>query len=143
MQDPKAHERWRSDSITAHVPAATVDHIDLHLLHAVTNLEMCEETQLAPREALEAILEAEDGGLPRSLGIAGHGHQAPAVFAEGLRRFSSDAVMFALNPVLYANLTYRRDAQAPLALCPEDGEGVRLLSLSLGNYEECPVCGGG
>jgi len=95
-----------------------MDHVDLYQLHAVTDMETLEET-LAPGGALDAILEAKDEGLLRYIGITGHGHQAPEVFAEALRRFDFDTVMFPLNPVLYANPAYRRDAQALLSLCRE------------------------
>jgi aryl-alcohol dehydrogenase-like predicted oxidoreductase len=102
------------------------DHVDLYQLHAVTDLETLEET-LAPGGALEAFLGAKEEGLLRYIGITGHGHQAPAVFAEALRRFPFDTVMFPLNPVLYANPTYRRDAQTLLTLCQERDVGVQII----------------
>jgi aryl-alcohol dehydrogenase-like predicted oxidoreductase len=103
-----------------------IDHVDLYQLHAVTDLETLEEA-LAPGGALEAFLEAKAEGLLRYIGITGHGHQAPAVFAEALRRFDFDTVMFPLNPVLYANAAYRRDAQALLALCREKDVGALII----------------
>ncbi len=102
------------------------DHVDLYQLHAVTDLETLEET-LAPGGALEAFLEAKAEGLIRHIGITGHGHEAPAVFAEALRRFDFDTVMFPLNPVLYANPAYRRDAQALLSLCRERDVGAQII----------------
>jgi aryl-alcohol dehydrogenase-like predicted oxidoreductase len=102
------------------------DHVDLYQLHAVTDRETLGEA-LAPGGALEAILEAKEEGLLRYIGITGHGHQAPALFAEALRRFPFDTVMFPLNPVLSANPTYRRDAQALLTLCQENDVGVQII----------------
>jgi aryl-alcohol dehydrogenase-like predicted oxidoreductase len=102
------------------------DHVDLYQLHAVTDRETLGEA-LAPGGALEAILEAKEEGLLRYIGITGHGHQAPALFAEALRRFPFDTVMFPLNPVLYANPTFRRDAQALLTLCRENDVGVQII----------------
>jgi aryl-alcohol dehydrogenase-like predicted oxidoreductase len=102
------------------------DHVDLYQLHGVTDLETLEQT-LAPGGAIEAIVEAKDAGLLRYIGITGHGHQAPAVFAEALRRFDFDTVMFPLNPILYANPRYRRDAQALLALCQANDVGVQII----------------
>jgi aryl-alcohol dehydrogenase-like predicted oxidoreductase len=102
------------------------DHVDLYQLHAVTDMETLEET-LAAGGALEAFLEAREEGLLRYIGITGHGHQAPAVFAEALRRFAFDTVMFPLNPVLYANPTYRHDAQALLARCREHDVGAQII----------------
>jgi aryl-alcohol dehydrogenase-like predicted oxidoreductase len=102
------------------------DHVDLYQLHAVTDLETLEET-LAPNGALQAILEAKEEGLLHHIGITGHGHQAPAVFAKALQRFPFDTVMFPLNPVLYANPTYRREAQALLALCQANDVGAQII----------------
>lgn len=102
------------------------DHVDLYQLHAVTDIETLDET-LTPGGALAAILQARDEGLLRYIGITGHGHQAPVVFAEALRRFPFDTVMFPLNSVLYANPTYRRDAQALLARCQENDVGVQII----------------
>jgi aryl-alcohol dehydrogenase-like predicted oxidoreductase len=102
------------------------DHVDLYQLHAVTDMETLEQA-LAPGGALEAIVEARDEGLLRHIGITGHGHQAPVVFAEALRRFPFDTVMFPLNPVLYATSAYRREAQALLALCQEHDVGVQII----------------
>jgi aryl-alcohol dehydrogenase-like predicted oxidoreductase len=114
-----------------------MDHVDLYQLHAVTDMETLEET-LAPGGALDAILEAKDEGLLRYIGITGHGHQAPEVFAEALRRFDFDTVMFPLNPVLYANPAYRRDAQALLSLCREKDVGVQIISRRPGNPGQGP-----
>jgi aryl-alcohol dehydrogenase-like predicted oxidoreductase len=102
------------------------DRVDLYQLHAVTDVETLEQV-LAPGGALEAILEARDEGLLRYIGITGHGHQAPVVFAEALRRFPFDTVMFPLNAVLYATSAYRRGAQALLALCQERDVGVQII----------------
>lgn len=102
------------------------DHVDLYQLHGVTDLEIL-DAALSPGGALEAFLEAKDEGLLRHIGITGHGHQAPAVFAEALRRFDFDTVMFPLNPVLYANPSYRRDAQALLSRCREKDVGVQII----------------
>jgi aryl-alcohol dehydrogenase-like predicted oxidoreductase len=102
------------------------DYVDLYQLHAVTDMETLKET-LAPGGALEAILRAKDEGLLHFIGLTGHGHQAPAVFAEALRRFPFDTVMFPLNPVLYANPIYRHDAQVLLAHCQEHDVGVQII----------------
>jgi len=102
------------------------DYVDLYQLHAVTDLETLEAT-LVPGGALEAVMEAKEEGLLRYIGITGHGHQAPAVFIEALRRFDFDTVMFPLNPVLYANPVYRRDAQRLLACCRDNDVGAQII----------------
>lgn len=125
----KTRQRTKDDAakeLRRSLERLRTDHVDLYQLHAVTDGETLDET-LASGGALEAILEAKEEGLLRYIGITGHGHQAPAVFAEALRRFPFDTVMFPLNPVLYANPTYRRDAQALLALCREKDVGVQII----------------
>jgi len=102
------------------------DYVDLYQLHAVTDLETLEAT-LAPGGALAAVIEAKEEGLLRYSGITGHGHQAPAVFIEALRRFDFDTVMFPLNPVLYANPVYRCDAQRLLACCRDNDVGAQII----------------
>jgi len=102
------------------------DHVDLYQFHAVTDMATLDEI-LAPGGALEAVLEAKAEGLLRYIGITGHGHQAPAVYAEALRRFDFDTVMFPLNATLYANPVYRRQAQTLLALCRSQDVGVQVI----------------
>jgi predicted aldo/keto reductase-like oxidoreductase len=102
------------------------DQLDLYQLHAVTNFEELDKA-MASGGAIETLVRARDEGLTRYLGITGHGLQAPAVFAEALRRFDFDTVMFPLNPVLYANPDYRREAEALLAMCAEREVGVQII----------------
>jgi predicted aldo/keto reductase-like oxidoreductase len=102
------------------------DSFDLYQIHAVTNLE---ELDLATRPGgvLEAILEAQDEGLTRFIGITGHGLQAPSVFLEALRRYDFDSVLFPINFVLYANPEYRRDAEKLLQVCRERDVGIMII----------------
>jgi len=103
-----------------------VDSFDLYQLHAVG--EMAElDKALAPGGAIEAIVEAREQGLVRFIGITGHGHQAPAVHAEALRRFPFDTVLLPLNFVLWANADYRRDFQALLKLAAERDVGLMVI----------------
>jgi aryl-alcohol dehydrogenase-like predicted oxidoreductase len=102
------------------------DHVDLYQCHAVTDLATLDEI-LAPGGAIEAFLEAKAEGLLRYIGITGHGHRAPAVFTEALRRFDFDTVMFPLNATLYANADYRREAETLLGLCRSEDVGVQVI----------------
>ena len=86
------------------------DRFDLYQLHAVTDLEELE----ARTGAVEAILAARDEGLCRWVGITGHDLTAPAAHLEALRRYDLDTVMFPVNPQLWSDPTYRRDAEALL-----------------------------
>lgn len=103
-----------------------VDTFDLYQLHAVTSLEELDQVT-APGGALEAILEAREEGLTRFIGITGHGVDTPAVFLEALRRFDFDTVLFPLNFVLYANPTYRRNAEELLSQCRAHDVGTMII----------------
>jgi len=103
-----------------------VDSFDLYQLHAVNNVEELDQVT-GPGGALEAILEAREQGLTRFIGITGHGLDAPAVFLEALHRFAFDSVLFPLNFALYANPTYRRNAEELLRQCRARDVGLMII----------------
>lgn len=100
--------------------------LDLYQLHSVGTPEELEKA-LAPGGAIETLMEAREAGLTRWLGITGHGLQTPATHLAALERFDFDTVMFPLNPVLYANPAYRRDAEALLTACADRDVGVMII----------------
>jgi predicted aldo/keto reductase-like oxidoreductase len=113
-----------------------IDHFDLYQLHAITSLEELDEVT-RPGGALEAVIEARDAGLTRSIGITGHGVDSPAVFIEALRRFDFDSVLFPLNFVQYANPTYRRNSEELLRQCRAKDVGTMIIkSITKGPWGE-------
>jgi len=103
-----------------------VDAFDLYQIHAITSVGELDQAT-GPGGALEAILDAREEGLTRFIGITGHGVDAPAVFLEALRRFDFDSVLFPLNFVLYANPTFRRNAEELLRQCHARDVGVMII----------------
>lgn len=103
-----------------------VTNFDLYQLHAVTTME---ELDQCTRKggALEAVIEMREKGLTDYIGITGHGMQAPAVFLEALNRFNFDSALFPINPTLFADAIYRRDALALLERCAEEDVGVMTI----------------
>jgi aryl-alcohol dehydrogenase-like predicted oxidoreductase len=99
------------------------DTFDLYQLHAVTDLGELE----ARSGAVEAVLAARDEGLCRFVGITGHEMTAPAAHLEALRRYDLDTVMFPVNPRLWADVDYRRDAEALLELATARDVGVMAI----------------
>ncbi len=99
------------------------DHFDLYQLHAVTDLEELD----ARAGAVEAIMAARDEGLCRWVGITGHNLTAPAAHLEALRRYDLDTVMFPVNPQLWSDPVYRRDAEALLAHAAQHDVGVMAI----------------
>ncbi len=99
------------------------DTFDLYQLHAVTDLEELD----ARADAVRAVLAARDEGLTRFVGITGHEHTAPAAHLEALRRYDLDTVMFPVNPRLWSDPDYRRDAEALLEYAAEHDVGVMAI----------------
>jgi aryl-alcohol dehydrogenase-like predicted oxidoreductase len=99
------------------------DHFDLYQMHGVTSLEVLDERS----RAAEAILRARDEGLCRYAGITGHDLKAPSTFVEALRRYDLDTVMFPIYPGLWADPTYRADAEELLAVCQARDLGVMVI----------------
>jgi aryl-alcohol dehydrogenase-like predicted oxidoreductase len=99
------------------------DRFDLYQMHAVTNLAELE----ARAGAVETMLAARDEGLCRFVGITGHDLTAPATHAEALRRYDLDTVMFPVNPRLWADVTYRRHAEALLEEASARDVGVMAI----------------
>jgi len=96
---------------------------DLYQLHAVTDL-----AELDARDrAVRAILAARDEGLTRWVGITGHELSAPAAHLEALRRYDLDTVMFPVNPRLWSDPDYRRDAEALLEYAAANDVGVMAI----------------
>jgi aryl-alcohol dehydrogenase-like predicted oxidoreductase len=99
------------------------DYFDLYQLHAVTDKEELK----ARSRAVEVILKARDEGLCRFAGITGHNLTAPAAHLEAIRRYDLDTVMFPVNPRLWADPDYRRDAEALLEEATSRNLGVMAI----------------
>ncbi|MEF3313012.1 aldo/keto reductase [Paenibacillus sp. GYB004] len=102
------------------------DRLDLLQLHAVgtpDELELC----LREGGALEAALEAKADGLVRHIGITGHGHQAPAVHLEALRRFPFETVLTPFNYYLYSLPKYRESFDALAAEAAKQDVSLRVI----------------
>ena len=106
----KTGDRKRDDamrSIERSLRRLRTDSVDLLQIHAVTSFE---ELDLVTGSggALEAAIAAREQGLVKHIGITGHGHLAPRVHLEALRRHPFETVLTPLNFVLYNNAEYRR-----------------------------------
>jgi aryl-alcohol dehydrogenase-like predicted oxidoreductase len=111
-----------------------IDHFDLYQIHAVTNLgELDAVTR--PGGALEAIIEAREAGLTRSIGITGHGVDAPALFLEAIRRFDFDTVLFPLNFIQYGDPSFRSNAEELIQQCRDENVGTMVIkSITKGSW---------
>ena len=113
----KTTERTRQgawDELRRSLDRLQTDHFDLYQMHSLQGIEDA-DAALGTRGAIEAFVEAKAQGLTRYLGITGHGLHIPATHLHALEQFDFDSVLFPLNPVLWANEMYRRDAERLLA----------------------------
>jgi aryl-alcohol dehydrogenase-like predicted oxidoreductase len=88
-----------------------VQSVDLLQLHSIGDLEQL-DLATGPGGALEGAIAAQEEGLIGAIGITGHGHHAPAIHREALRRYPFATVLTPLNPVLYRDPDYKRDFDA-------------------------------
>ncbi len=117
--DPDGVRAQMEDSLTL----LQCETFDLYQLHAVTDM-----AELDARDrAVRAILAARDEGLTQWVGITGHEHTAPAAHLEALKRYDLDTVMFPVNPRLWSDPEYRRDAEALLEYAAEHDVGVMAI----------------
>lgn len=103
-----------------------VDSVDLLQLHAVGTME---ELDLCTERggALEAAIEAKEEGIVKAIGITGHGHQAPLVHLEALRRYPFETVLFPLNYYMYSIPEYREAVDALMEEAHRQTVAVRVI----------------
>lgn len=99
------------------------ERIDLYQFHAVCTQHDV-EALFAPDGAAKVLLEAREQGLISWLGITGHAMLAPRVFLTVLERMDLDTIMFALNPRMFAEPTFRYDVEQLLQVAEERDLGV-------------------
>ena len=119
--------RHRADGVRAQLEESLgllrCSSFDLYQMHAVTSV-----AELDRRAgAVEAMLAARAEGLCRWVGVTGHELTAPAAHLEALRRYDLDTVMFPVNPRLWADADYRRDAEALLEACAARDVGAMAI----------------
>jgi aryl-alcohol dehydrogenase-like predicted oxidoreductase len=125
----KTLERTRDaawDDLQNSLKLLRTDHFDLYQFHAVCTMEDLDQIS-ATDGAIHTFTRARDEGLVKNLGVTGHGMFAPRVALAAVERFDLDTVMFPLNPRLYADGDYRRDAERLLDVCQQRKVGVQII----------------
>jgi aryl-alcohol dehydrogenase-like predicted oxidoreductase len=114
------------DELRRSLDRLQTDHFDLYQMHSLKSIEEA-DAALGPGGAIEAFVEARAQGLTRHLGITGHGLHIAATHTHALGKFDFDSVLFPINPVLWANETYRSDAERLLALVRRRDLGAMVI----------------
>jgi aryl-alcohol dehydrogenase-like predicted oxidoreductase len=115
---------WRQ--INESLERLRIDRVDLLQLHAIGDLGELDAATAADG-ALHAAIQAQDEGLIGAIGITGHGHDAPAVHLEALRRFPFATVLTPLNPVLARDEAYLRAYEALVAEIKAKDAGLMII----------------
>ena len=103
------------DELRRSLDRLQTDHFDLYQIHSLKSVDDAEKA-LGPGGALEAFIEAKAQGLTKYLGITGHGLHIAATHLHCLRKYDFDSVLFPINPVLWANMAYRAEAERLLGM---------------------------
>ena len=111
------------------------DRVDLLQLHAVCTMDELDQVT-APDGALAGAVRAREEGLIGAIGITGHGHEAPSVHHEALRRYDFATV---ITPINYA-LSKRPDYYAAFQRLAEetDKRGIGLMTIKSGARRNWP-----
>jgi len=122
--------------IEASLERLRVDNVDLLQLHAVGDLEDLDRVT-GGGGCLEAAIEARDEGLVGAVGITGHGHEAPAVHLEALRRYPFETVLTPWNYILATDEGYRADFEALAEEIEHQDAGLMTIkTISRRNWPE-------
>ncbi|RTE05598.1 aldo/keto reductase [Paenibacillus whitsoniae] len=102
---------------------SSVDLLQLHAVGSMEELDRCTEKG----GALEALLEAQQEGIVKAIGITGHGHEAPKVHLEALRRYPFATVLLPLNYFMYSLPEYREAFDALMEEAGKQQAAVRAI----------------
>lgn len=115
---------WRQ--INKSLERLQTDHVDLLQLHAIgdrTELDAATGVD----GALHAAIRAQEEGLTTAIGITGHGHEAPAIHLEALKRYPFATVLTPLNPVLARDPEYLNAYEALVAEIEQQDAGLMII----------------
>lgn len=111
------------------------DHVDLIQLHALIHPDEWDQA-LSPGGAIDAVVEAQEQGLARFIGVTGHGWNVAAMHRRSLERFDFDAVLMPWNWVAAHHRTYAADFEATVAACKAKNVAVQTIkSLARGPWQ--------
>jgi aryl-alcohol dehydrogenase-like predicted oxidoreductase len=130
----RADTAW--PQINASLQRLQTDHVDLIQLHSVGDLEDLDRAT-GRGGALEAAVRAREEGLAGAIGITGHGHDAPAVHTEALRRFPFDTVLTPWNYTLSRRPEYAAAYRGLVAEVQRQDAGLMVIkSVSKRNWPD-------
>jgi aryl-alcohol dehydrogenase-like predicted oxidoreductase len=103
-----------------------VDNVDMIQLHALIDPGEW-KVAMGPGGALEALIEAKEGGLVRFIGVTGHEISIAAMHQLSLNRYDFDAVLLPWNYLLSKNPLYAAGFEAVLKIGRERNVAVQTI----------------
>ena len=126
--------REAKDEFHASLQRLQVESVDLIQMHNLTDPDDW-RTAMGPGGALEAVVEAQQQGLTRFVGVTGHGVTACAMHMRSLAQFDFDSVLFPLNFMMMRNPQYVADLTMLLSVCRERKVAVQTIkSIARGEW---------
>lgn len=114
------------DSIRRSLKRLRVEQVDLLQLHHVSTQETWDQV-MGPEGALQAVLEAQQQGLTRFIGITGHDLDIARLHLAALERVEFDSVLLPYNYALMQNAQYAADFEALMTVCAQRQVAVQLI----------------
>lgn len=102
------------------------DHVDLLQIHNFTDV-VYRELAMGPDGALEFLIEAQEEGLTRFIGITGHGAQAPLMHFQTLQRLRFDSVLLPCNYPMMRIPYYRENFDKLVRSCKAKDIAVQTI----------------
>lgn len=113
-----------------------VDHVDLIQLHNLVEEEDW-RTVHSTGGALQAMVDAQNEGLVRFIGVTGHGVRIPQMHIRSLAEFAYSSVLAPLNFTMLQNPEYRYDFEQLCGACADRGIAVQTIkSIARGRWPE-------
>lgn len=98
-----------------------IDYVDLLQVHHVENVE---DWNKAKNTTLKAVIEAQEKGLAKYVGVTGHAH--PQSLINAVREYDFDVILMSLNA---ADIHYKSFQKRLLPLCVERNIGIIAMKL--------------
>ena len=123
-------DQWTYDGamrqIESSLTTLQTDQVDLLQLHNLVN-PVDWETAMGEDGALRAVIEAQEQGLTRFVGVTGHGVTVAAMHMKSLERYDFDSVLLPWNYPMAQNAQYATDYEALLAMCKKRNVAVQII----------------
>lgn len=121
----RTYQKAKEDILRS-IETLKVENVDLLQLHNLVDLEEWKQA-LSPGGALEALIEAQEQGLTRFIGVTGHGLDAPRMHLQSIKSFPFDSVLVPYNWRLMQIPNYARDFETLYEECCRRGIAIQTI----------------